>query len=68
MLEPWRAGQADHFSLSPQMVRDLEGTFCVQVDGESMLNAGIDRENILVVDKNLSAEHGKIIVAAVNGE
>ena len=59
---------ADHISLSPQMIHDPEDTFCVQVDGESMLDAGIDPEDILVVDKSLSAEHGKIIVAAVNGE
>lgn len=59
---------ADHMSLSPQMVRNPADTFCVQVDGESMLDAGIDPDDILVVDKSLPAEHGKIVVAAVNGE
>ena len=59
---------AEHISLSPQMMRSPEDTFCVQVDGESMLNAGIDPDDILVVDKNLPAEHGKIVIAAVNGE
>lgn len=59
---------ANHIFLSPQMMRNEEDTFCVQVDGESMLNAGIDPDDILVVDKSLPAEHGKIVIAAVNGE
>ncbi|MEG9862336.1 MAG: translesion error-prone DNA polymerase V autoproteolytic subunit [Parvularculales bacterium] len=59
---------AEHIPLSPQMVRDPENTFCVQVDGDSMLDAGIEPDDILVVDKSLPAEHGKIVVAAMNGE
>ena len=59
---------ANHISLSPQMIRNSEDTFCVQVDGESMLNAGMDPDDILVVDKSLPAENGKIVIASVNGE
>lgn len=33
-----------------------------------MLDADIEPGDILVVDKSLPASHGKIVVAAVNGE
>ena len=59
---------ADHISLLPRVMRRPEDTFCVQVDGKSMLNAGIDQDDILVADKSLPAEHGKIVIVAVDGE
>ena len=57
-----------HITLAPDLLRKRDDTFCVQVDGESMLDAGINPDDILVVDKSLPAESGKIIVAAVDGE
>ena len=33
-----------------------------------MINAGIFSGDILVVDRSLEATHGKIVVAALNGE
>lgn len=57
----------EHISLSSHMVRRQEDTFCVTVSGESMLGAGINPGDILVVDKGLKASDGKIVVAAVDG-
>lgn len=58
----------DYLRLSPDMVRKQEDTFCVTVSGESMLGAGINPGDILVVDRGLRASDGKIVVAAVDGE
>ncbi len=55
-------------NLASYMIKNPDDTFCVQVQGESMINAGIDPDDILVVDRKLEARNGKIIVAAVNGE
>lgn len=57
----------DYLRLSPDMVRKQEDTFCVTVSGESMLGAGINPGDILVVDKALEVTNGKIVVAAVDG-
>ncbi len=57
----------DYLRLSPDMVRKQEDTFCVTVSGESMLGAGINPGDILVVDKAIEVTNGKIVVAAVDG-
>lgn len=58
----------NRISLASHFVKHPGDTFCVQVQGESMINAGIEPDDILVVDRKLEARDGKIIIAAVNGE
>ncbi|MFN7226513.1 MAG: LexA family protein [Holosporales bacterium] len=55
-------------NLSECLVRDSAKTFCVQAFGDSMINAGIELDDILVVDSGLDAKNGNIVVAAVNGD
>ena len=43
-------------------------TYLVRVSGESMINAGIFEQDILVVDRALQAKSGDIVVASLNGE
>lgn len=43
-------------------------TFYVRVEGDSMEGAGIFSGDILIVDRSLTASHGKIVVAVLNGE
>ena len=43
-------------------------TFFVRVSGDSMINASINNNDILIVDRSLEATNGKIIIAIVNGE
>jgi DNA polymerase V len=43
-------------------------TFFVRVEGESMIEAGIFPNDILVVDRSLTAKHGNTIIAAIDGE
>ena len=43
-------------------------TFFVRVDGDSMQGAGMYSGDLLVVDRALTAHHGKIVVALLNGE
>jgi DNA polymerase V len=43
-------------------------TFFVQVQGESMIEAGIFPGDVLVVDRSLDAKHGDIIIASLESE
>ena len=50
------------------MVQRPDSTFMLRVEGESMKDAGILPDDILVVDRSLKASHNKIVIAALDGE
>lgn len=54
--------------LNELIVKHPAATFFVRVEGDSMLGAGIQSGDILVVDRSLQASNGKIVVAILNGE
>lgn len=45
-----------------------EATFFVRVSGDSMINAGIHHDDILVVDRSQTARPGNVVIAYVDGE
>ena len=55
-------------SLDKELVKNQESTFYARVSGDSMLEAGIDDGTVLVIDKSLSPENGKIAVCFVDGD
>ncbi|MGQ3891363.1 LexA family protein [Legionella sp. CNM-4043-24] len=57
-----------HLDLNHHLVRHPAATFFVTASGDSMSGAGIMSGDMLVVDRSLEAVHGKIVIAAVNGE
>lgn len=54
--------------LNELLIKHPAATFFVRVAGSSMINAGIYHNDILVVDRSLEPAHGRIVIAAVNGE
>ncbi|WP_312042351.1 translesion error-prone DNA polymerase V autoproteolytic subunit [Erwinia sp.] len=54
--------------LNELLVQRPQSTYYIRVSGDSMKDAGIDDGDLLVVDNGLAADHGDIVVAAVNGE
>ncbi|MEA1934440.1 MAG: translesion error-prone DNA polymerase V autoproteolytic subunit [Thermodesulfobacteriota bacterium] len=54
--------------LNELLINNPPATFFVRVAGESMVGAGINDGDILVVDRSLDPQNGKIVVAVVNGE
>lgn len=54
--------------LNELCIRHPNATFFVRVEGDSMVEAGIYTNDVLVVDRSIEAEHGDIVVAAVAGE
>ena len=55
-------------SLDKELVKNQESTFYARVSGDSMLGAGIDDGDLLVIDKSLSPGNGKIAVCFIDGE
>lgn len=54
--------------LNDLLIKNPSSTFFVRVAGDSMTGVGINDNDILVVDRSLEPVHGKIIIAAINGE
>lgn len=54
--------------LNELMVQHPAATFFVRVDGDSMIEAGIQSGDTLVVDRSVEPVSGKIVVAVVNGD
>ena len=55
-------------SLDKELVRNKDATFYARVSGDSMVGAGLDDGDLLVIDRSLSPENGKIAVCLVDGE
>ena len=53
--------------LNDYLIKRPSATFFVRVTGDSMINAGIHNNDILIVDRSIKPRHGKIIVAALDG-
>lgn len=54
--------------LNELVVKNTQATFLVRASGESMIDAGIHDNDILVVDRSINPSHGKIVIAAVDGQ
>tara|TARA_Y200000002_G_scaffold285166_1_gene239173 strand:- start:58 stop:489 length:432 start_codon:yes stop_codon:yes gene_type:complete len=55
-------------SLDNELVKNRDATFYARVSGESMVGAGLDDGDLLVIDRSLDPENGKIAVCLVDGE
>ena len=55
-------------SLDNELVTNKEATFYARVSGDSMIGAGLDDGDLLVIDRSLNPENGKIAVCLVDGE
>jgi len=54
--------------LNEHLVKNPAATFFVRVAGDSMVGAGINDNDILVVDRSHEPCSGNIVIAVVNGE
>lgn len=51
-----------------ELIHHPAATFYAKVVGRSMINAGIDEGDIVVIDRALEARHDDVVVAWVDGE
>lgn len=54
--------------LNEKLAPNHSSTFLLKVQGESMRDAGIFEDDILIVDRSIPPRSGKIVIAAVDGE
>jgi len=54
--------------LNEELIRNKPATYFFRMKGESMRDAGIFDNDVLIVDRSLKLAEGKIIVAVLNGE
>ncbi len=54
--------------MNEHLIKNETATFIVKVASLSMLNAGIDIDDELIVDRSLDAKHGDIVVALIDDD
>jgi len=54
--------------LNEQLIRNKPATFFMRVQGSSMINAHIHDGDIVIVDRSIKPQSGKIIIAIIDGE
>ncbi len=54
--------------LNEQLIANKPATFFMRVSGESMIGAGIGDGDIVIVDRSIKPQNGKIVIAIIDGE
>ena len=58
----------ENIDLNEHLISNPFSTFFLRVKGDSMINAGIKDEDLIIVDKSLIAKPGNIVIAMIDGE
>lgn len=59
---------SEHLDLNEHLISNKEATFYVRAKGYSMVGAGIQDGDLLVVDRSVTATHRCVVIAVVDGE
>jgi DNA polymerase V len=59
---------AERIDLVKELITHPQATFLLRVSGDSMRDAGIFDNDILVIDKAVKPRHSMVVVAVVDGE
>ena len=55
-------------SLDDELIKNKDTTFYAKVKGQSMIDAGLDDNDLLVIDRSLAPANNKIAVCFLDGE
>ncbi|MCG8748397.1 translesion error-prone DNA polymerase V autoproteolytic subunit [Tenacibaculum finnmarkense] len=55
-------------SLDEELIKNKEATFFAKVSGQSMIGAGLDDNDLLVIDRSIVPTNNKIAVCFLDGE
>ncbi len=58
----------ERLSLDSELIKNKEATFFARVSGQSMIDAGLNDNDLLVIDRSLTAENNRIAVCFLDGE
>jgi DNA polymerase V len=60
--------EENKLDLNKYLVKNSAATFFVRASGDSMINAGIHHEDLLVVDRSIEPKDKNVVIAVINGE
>ena len=58
----------ENIDLNDILITNPSSTFFLRVKGDSMINSGIQDEDLIIVDKSLIAKPGNIVIAILDGD
>lgn len=58
----------ERISLDKVLIKNQEATFFARVSGQSMIDAGINDKDLLVIDRSITPQNNKIAVCFIDGE
>ena len=65
---PAQGEYADSIDLNRALITNPAATFCARVIGNSMVDAGINEGDLLIIDRSLSPHDGSIAVCFIDGD
>ncbi len=65
---PAQGEYADSIDLHRALITNPEATFCARVIGNSMVDAGINEGDLLIIDRSLTPHDGSIAVCFIDGD
>ncbi len=54
--------------LNEKLVKNREATFFLRVNSEAMKEAGISMGDVVIVDRSIKPENGKVVIVMFDGE
>jgi DNA polymerase V len=52
--------------LNEQLIKNKDSTFFMRINSDAMEGAGIYKGDVVIVDRSLNPENGKIVIAVIN--
>ena len=65
---PAQGEYADTIDLNRTLITNPAATFCARVIGDSMVDAGINEGDLLIIDRTLTPHDGSIAVCFIDGD
>jgi DNA polymerase V len=60
--------EENKLDLNKYLIHNSAATYFVRVTGDSMIDAGIHNDDLLIVDRSIEPKDKNIVIAALNGE
>ena len=60
--------RATRITLDDELIKNKEATFFAKVSGQSMIGAGLNDNDLLVIDRSIEPTNNKIAVCFLDGE
>lgn len=65
---PAQGEYADTIDLNRALITNPASTFCARVIGNSMVDAGINEDDLLIIDRSITPHDGCIAVCFIDGD